>query len=74
MLPAGFRPAVVSPLALVAPDGRTLLLAPLGAFHDQVIAVPRGVSVLGVHPQKLVVTLWEGVPDAPPLASSGTSP
>jgi hypothetical protein len=42
LLPAGFRPAVVSPLALVAPDGRTLLLAPLGAFHDQVIAVPRG--------------------------------
>jgi len=36
------RPAVVEPLFVVAPDGRTLLLAPLDAFHDQVIAVPRG--------------------------------
>ncbi len=35
------RPAVVEPLFFVAPDGRTLLLAPLDAFHDQVIAVPR---------------------------------
>ena len=34
------RPAVVEPLLLLAPDGRTLLLAPLDAFHDQVIAVP----------------------------------
>jgi len=40
MLP--FRPAVVEPLYLIAPDGRTLLLAPLDAFHEQVIAVPRG--------------------------------
>jgi hypothetical protein len=37
-----FRPAVVAPLWLVAPDGRALLLAPLDAFHEQVIAVPRG--------------------------------
>jgi hypothetical protein len=36
-----FRPAVVEPLYLLAPDGRTLLLAPLDAFHEQVIAVPR---------------------------------
>src|SRR6185503_10618137 len=35
-----FRPAVVMPFGLVAPDGRTLLLAPLDAFHEQVIAVP----------------------------------
>ncbi|HEX5615248.1 MAG TPA: hypothetical protein VFZ83_08850 [Acidimicrobiia bacterium] len=35
------RPPVVEPLALVAPDGRCLLLAPLDRFHDQVIAVPR---------------------------------
>jgi hypothetical protein len=36
-----FRPAVVEPLYFLAPDGRTLLLAPLDAFHEQVIAVPR---------------------------------
>lgn len=36
------RPAVVEPLWLVAPDGRCLMLAPLDAFHEQVIAVPRG--------------------------------
>jgi len=36
-----FRPAVVEPLFFLAPDGRTLMLAPLDAFHDQVIAVPR---------------------------------
>jgi hypothetical protein len=35
-----FRPPVVMPLGLVAPDGRTLLLAPLRSFHEQVIAVP----------------------------------
>ena len=37
-----FRPAVVIPLGLVAPDGRTLLLAPLQSFHEQVIGVPAG--------------------------------
>ena len=37
-----FRPAVVLPLGLVAPDGRTILLAPLLGFHEQVIAVPAG--------------------------------
>ncbi len=37
-----FRPAVVMPLGLAAPDGRTMLLAPLDAFHEQVIAVPAG--------------------------------
>jgi hypothetical protein len=37
-----WRPPVVCPLGLVAPDGRTLLLAPLNAFHDQIIAVPTG--------------------------------
>jgi len=35
------RPAVVAPLLFIAPDGRTLLLAPLDQFHEQVIAVPR---------------------------------
>ncbi len=39
MLP--FRPAIVEPLFLLAPDGASLMLAPLDAFHEQVIAVPR---------------------------------
>jgi len=34
--------AVVFPLWLIAPDLRSLLLAPLDAFHEQVIVVPRG--------------------------------
>jgi hypothetical protein len=34
--------AVVLPLWLIAPDLRSLLLAPLDAFHEQVIVVPRG--------------------------------
>lgn len=33
------RPPVVWPLWLRAPDGRTLLLAPLDSFHEQVVAV-----------------------------------
>jgi len=36
------RPPVVMPLGLVAPDGRTILLAPLQSFHEQVIVVPAG--------------------------------
>jgi hypothetical protein len=36
-----FRPAVVEPLYVIAPDGRSLLVAPLDGFHEQVIAVPR---------------------------------
>jgi hypothetical protein len=39
-----FRPAVVEPLFVLAPDGRTLMLAPLDAFHEQVIAVPRNAE------------------------------
>jgi hypothetical protein len=38
---APHRPAVVEPLLFIAPDGRTLMLAPLDGFHEQVIAVPR---------------------------------
>ncbi len=34
------RPRVMMPLWLNAPDGRSILLAPLDAFHDQVISVP----------------------------------
>lgn len=37
---ATHRPSVVEPLLFVAPDRRTLLLAPLDQFHDQVIGVP----------------------------------
>lgn len=42
-----FRPAVVAPLWLLAPGGRALLLAPLDAFHEQVLAVPRGAESAG---------------------------
>jgi len=41
------RPPVVLPLGLVAPDGRTILLAPLAGFHEQVIAVPAGKETAG---------------------------
>ena len=37
---APHRPPVVEPLLFIAPDGRTLLLAPLDHFHEQIIAVP----------------------------------
>jgi len=37
---APHRPAVVEPLLFIAPDGRTLMLAALDSFHEQVIAVP----------------------------------
>jgi len=42
-----FRPPVVMPLGLVAPDGRTMLLAPLRSFHEQVIVVPAGREQAG---------------------------
>lgn len=35
-----FRPSVVLPMWLCAPDGATVLLAPLDAFHEQVLTVP----------------------------------
>jgi hypothetical protein len=37
---APHRPAVVAPLLFIALDGRTLMIAPLDQFHEQVIAVP----------------------------------
>jgi hypothetical protein len=37
---APHRPPVVEPLLFIAPDGRTLLLAPWDHFHEQIIAVP----------------------------------
>jgi hypothetical protein len=48
---AGHRPPVVEPLLLIAPDLRTLLLAPLDGFHEQAIAVPKDESeaALGVR-------------------------
>jgi hypothetical protein len=57
-----FRPAVVEPLLLQAPDGRTLLLAPLDAFHEQVIAVPRDAARAGVG----VRCGWHGDLDTAP--------
>ena len=35
-----FRPNVVIPMWLCAPDGATILLAPLDTFHEQVLSVP----------------------------------
>ncbi len=37
------RPSLVLPMMLIAPDGRTLLLAPLNNFHEQVLAVEDGL-------------------------------
>ena len=42
-----FRPPVVMPFGMVAPDGRTILLAPLAAFHEQVVTVPAGKEQAG---------------------------
>ncbi len=42
-----FRPPVVMPFGLIAPDGRTMLVAPLQAFHEQVIVVPAGNDEAG---------------------------
>src|SRR4029077_2447410 len=42
IVPIGRNLPIALPLWLVAPDLRTLLLAPLDAFHEQVITVPRG--------------------------------
>ena len=39
-----FRPPIVMPLGVVAPDGRTILLAPLSSFHELVIVVPAGTD------------------------------
>lgn len=38
---APHRPPVLMPLLFTAPDGRTVLLGPLGAFHEQALAVPK---------------------------------
>jgi len=43
------RPSVVEPLLFLAADGRTLLLAPLDNFHEQIIALPRDGAFEGVH-------------------------
>lgn len=39
-----FRPSVVGPMGVVAPDGRCLLLAPLDSFHEQIISVEDGIA------------------------------
>ena len=39
------RPSLVLPMMLIAPDERTLLIAPLSAFHEQVGAVDGGVRI-----------------------------
>ncbi|HVN83838.1 MAG TPA: hypothetical protein VMW17_03240 [Candidatus Binatia bacterium] len=37
---APHRPPVVEPLLFIASDGRTVMLAPLDNFHEQIISVP----------------------------------
>jgi hypothetical protein len=37
------RPSLVLPMMLIAPDGRTMLIAPLNSFHEQVMAVENGL-------------------------------
>jgi hypothetical protein len=47
-----FRPPVVEPVLLIAPDLRTLLIGPLDWFHEQVIVPPgndRSGFVVGWH-------------------------
>lgn len=56
-----FRPAVVLPLWLCAPDGATMLLAPLDTFHDQVITVPTSEE-----PQRGLAWGWHGDLDRVP--------
>ncbi|MEY2469993.1 MAG: hypothetical protein QOF21_2691 [Actinomycetota bacterium] len=37
------RPSLVFPMMLIAPDQRTMLIAPLDSFHEQVMAVEGGL-------------------------------
>lgn len=39
------RPSLVLPLMLIAPDDRTILIAPLNSFHEQVGAVDGGLRI-----------------------------
>ncbi|CAN5409505.1 hypothetical protein BH23ACT3_BH23ACT3_04150 [soil metagenome] len=43
------RPATAWPLLVRAPDGRTVLLAPLASFHDQTIGINDGTLRCGWH-------------------------
>ena len=43
------RPATAWPLLVRAPDGRTMLLAPLDAFHEQIIGINGGTLRCGWH-------------------------
>ncbi len=56
------RPRWMAPIWLRAPDGRTLLIAPLDRFHEQGIAVPRGPE----HAADGVRCGWHGDLDAVP--------
>ena len=62
-----FRPNVVLPLWLCAPDGTTLLLAPLDSFHEQVITVPRPEDE-----DRRIVWGWHGDLDEIPAGYSST--
>ncbi len=55
-LMAPHRVSVVEPLCWIAPDCRTLLLAPLNQFHEQIISVPPDAE----HAEHGVLCGWHG--------------
>jgi hypothetical protein len=57
-----FRPPVVVPMLLIAPDLRTVLLGPLDAFHEQVVVPPRR----GEDGASRLVVGWHGDLDEVP--------
>jgi hypothetical protein len=44
-----FRPPVLLPVALIAPDNACVLLGPLDSFHEQIISVDDGLLTCGWH-------------------------
>jgi hypothetical protein len=72
------RPSLVLPMMLIAPDNRTLLIAPLDSFHEQVGAVEGGVRIgwhgdLDVVPEGFTteLALWSAVSPRVALAEWG---
>ncbi|MEY2457316.1 MAG: hypothetical protein QOK06_2410 [Acidimicrobiaceae bacterium] len=64
-----FRPPVVEPLLLIAPDLRTVLVAPLDWFHEQVIVPPRRDNRAGndrAGNDRALVLGWHGDLDTVP--------
>lgn len=62
-----FRPNVVLPLWLCAPEGDTILLAPVDSFHEQVITVPTPDDS-----DRRIVWGWHGDLDEVPAGFTST--